>query len=145
MQGRSKTRLRLAYGCAVLAIIAAGLAVRHPGTGLPWPLAKYAGSALWGTMVYFVVAVVAPRAGPPRRAGAAAVLAALVELVRLVHAPWLDAFRMTTAGGLLLGRIFSPWNIAAYWLGILGGAVADRFAANCLGSDARGASRRRAP
>jgi hypothetical protein len=37
----------------------------------------------------------------------------------LYHAPWLDEFRLTTAGALLLGRVFSLWNILAYMAGIL--------------------------
>jgi hypothetical protein len=31
----------------------------------------------------------------------AAVIAVGVELIRLVHAPWLDAFRLITTGALL--------------------------------------------
>lgn len=42
----------------------------------------------------------------------------LVELIRLVHFPALDAFRATTAGALLLGRVFSLWNIVCYIAGI---------------------------
>ncbi len=45
-------------------------------------------------------------------------LALLVELSRLLHTPWLDAFRATTAGALLLGRVFSVWDLAAYVVGI---------------------------
>lgn len=41
-----------------------------------------------------------------------------VELFRLVHTPWLDDFRLTLLGALLLGRIFSPWDILAYVAGI---------------------------
>jgi hypothetical protein len=37
-------------------------------------------------------------------------------------------FRLTTAGALLLGRIFSPSNIATYAAGILLGAALDRSA-----------------
>ncbi len=121
-------RSRVAYGCAVAAVILVGLGVRHPGLGLPWPLAKYAGSVLWGTMVHFIVAFAAPKAGVFARAAAASCVALLVELLRLYSTPWLDEFRMTTAGGLLLGRVFSVWNVAAYWLGILGGALVERLA-----------------
>ena len=32
----------------------------------------------------------------------------------------------TLAGALLLGRIFSVWNIVAYWFGIAAAALADR-------------------
>jgi hypothetical protein len=53
-------------------------------------------------------------------------VAVAVELIRLVHTPWLDDFRLTLAGALLLGRIFSLWNLVAYAAGIVLGAVADR-------------------
>jgi hypothetical protein len=42
----------------------------------------------------------------------------LTEFSRLYHTPWLDAFRLTLAGALILGRIFSWGNILAYLLGI---------------------------
>jgi threonine/homoserine efflux transporter RhtA len=54
-------------------------------------------------------------------------IAVSVELFRLVHAPSLDAFRLTTAGALLLGRIFSPWNMLAYGVGIVLGVLLDRI------------------
>lgn len=106
--------------CLCVSIIACGLALRAIGfrLGLPAFVVKYGGSLLWGTMVFFLVALVAP--GRSRRSIAliAFVIAVAVELFRLIHAPWLDAFRLTTAGALLLGRIFSPWNVVAYTIGI---------------------------
>ena len=59
-----------------------------------------------------------PSASVASKAGVALAIAVLVELSRLVHGPGLDAFRLTTAGELLLGRIFSVWNIVAYSVGI---------------------------
>jgi hypothetical protein len=51
-----------------------------------------------------------------------------VELFRLIHAPWLDEFRLTIAGALLLGRIFSAWDILAYVVGIFLALGPDRVA-----------------
>jgi Protein of unknown function (DUF2809) len=111
-----------------LSIILAGLALRGFGfrVGLPAFVVKYGGSLLWGTMVFFLLAIAAP--GWSRRTVAliALAIAVGVELFRLVHTPWLDAFRLTTAGALLLGRIFSLWNIVAYAAGILLGVALDR-------------------
>ncbi|TAI67798.1 DUF2809 domain-containing protein [Bradyrhizobium sp. Leo170] len=113
-----------------LSIIIAGLALRRFGfgVGLPAFVVKYGGSLLWGTMVFLLVAIAA--AGWSRRTVAliALAIAVGVELFRLVHTPWLDAFRLTTAGALLLGRIFSAWNIVAYAAGILLGVALDRCA-----------------
>ncbi len=118
-------------GCLCLSIIVSGLALRGfgLGAGLPASIIKYGGSALWGTMVFFLVAMAA--SGQSRRSIAliSASIAICVELFRLVHTPWLDAFRLTIPGALLLGRIFSPWDMLAYGAGIVLGALLDRFGA----------------
>jgi hypothetical protein len=103
-----------------LSIVVCGLALRGFGLGLGLPsfFVKYGGSLLWGAMVFFLVAIAAPRLSCWPIALVAAAIAIGVELFRLVHAPWLDAFRLTPAGALLLGRIFSPWNLLAYGAGI---------------------------
>ena len=112
-----------------LSIIACGLALRKfgLGLGLSSALVKYGGSMLWGTMVFFLVAIAAPGQSLWRMALISALLAVCVELFRLVHTPWLDDFRLTTAGALLLGRVFSPWNMLAYGLGIALGVLLDRL------------------
>jgi hypothetical protein len=56
----------------------------------------------------------------------AGVLATAVEFLKLCHSPALDAFRHTLPGILLLGRVFSVWEIAAYWQAISAGAFLDR-------------------
>ena len=68
---------------------------------------------------------------PLRRVWIVALVAGLVatsvELLKLYHVPWLDSFRMTVPGILLLGRFFSVWDILAYWLAITVGAVLDGY------------------
>jgi hypothetical protein len=104
-----------------LAIIACGVVLRLGGyeIGLPYFLVKYGGSMLWGGMVFFLVAVILPAQTIGRLAVISLLLAAFVEFIRLYHTPWLDAFRLTLPGALLLGRIFSWVNILAYGLGIV--------------------------
>jgi hypothetical protein len=113
--------------CLCLAIVISGLALRRIGFGLGWPaiIVKYGGSMLWGAMVFFLVAIAAPRRSRRYVALISAVIAVCVELFRLVHAPWLDDFRLTLVGALLLGRIFSPWDILAYGVGIGLGMLLD--------------------
>lgn len=112
---------------ATLIVIFAGLALRlvGPQLGVPFFIWKYAGSALWATMVYLVVAALAPRLSSLRVASIAFVIAVLVEMFRLHHTPWLDAFRLTMAGKLLIGRVYSPWNMVAYGVGVICGAASD--------------------
>ena len=69
-------------------------------------------------MIYGNEAVLAPAASPRHLAAAALTIALLVEASRLIHTPWLDAFRSTVTGALLLGRVFSTWNVLAYAAGI---------------------------
>lgn len=112
---------------AAVLVIIAGLALRRFGYDLhlPFSVVKYGGSVLWGAMVYFLLACVFARVKSSRIAAIALIAAVCVELFRLIHAPWLDDFRLTTAGALLLGRVFSLWNIVAYAAGIAGACALD--------------------
>jgi hypothetical protein len=125
-------RQRLLIRAALaLVVIVCGLSLRWYGfpLGLPAFVVKYGGSLLWATMVFLLVGALLPRLSPMRIAIIAAAIAIVVEFSRLVHAPWLDAFRLTTAGALLLGRIFSLWNVVAYLIGIVAGVWLDGFVA----------------
>lgn len=124
-------RSMLIRACLALVVIACGLSLRWYGfpLGLPAFVVKYGGSLLWATMVLLLVGVLLPRLSRSQLAAIALVIAIVVEFSRLVHTPWLDAFRLTTAGALLLGRIFSLWNLVAYAVGIAFGVWIDRLAA----------------
>ncbi len=126
---QARRSLIITRAALCLAIIAGGLALRGwgPGLGLSGFVVKYGGSTLWGTMVFFLVAIAASRLSRTRIALIASVIAISVELFRLVHFPWLDAFRLTLPGALLLGRIFSVWNMVAYGAGIGLGVMLDRL------------------
>jgi hypothetical protein len=123
--------------CLCLSIIVLGLALRRFGfdLGLPSFVVKYGGSALWGAMVFLLVAMAGSNLPRARIASIAASIAVGVELFRLVHAPWLDDFRLTMAGALLLGRIFSPWNVLAYGVGIIFGMLLDRFGTSAFAKE----------
>lgn len=94
--------------------MAAGLAIRKLPLGLPPTIMKHGGSILWALMVYWIVSTVRP-AWKPHRSGIAAVgVTTLVELSQLYHLSALDAFRRTLLGALLLGQVFSAWDLAVY-------------------------------
>lgn len=124
-------RTSLIRAALALVVIPCGLCLRWYGfpLGLPAFVVKYGGSLLWATMVFLLVGVLLPRLSRAQIAAVATVIAVVVEFSRLVHTPWLDAFRLTTAGALLLGRIFSLWNLVAYAIGIAFGVWIDRLAA----------------
>ena len=114
-QAIAPLRTSLIRAALALIVIACGLSLRWYGfpLGLPAFVVKYGGSLVWATMVFLLVGVVLPRLTQTQLAAIAMLIAAAVEFSRLVHTPWLDAFRLTTAGALLLGRIFSLWNLVA--------------------------------
>ncbi len=76
-------------------------------------------------MVYTGLRAIRPSVSIRAEAGSACAIAVSVELFRLYHMPALDAFRATLPGKLLLGSIFSPWNIIAYAIGIACAACVD--------------------
>jgi hypothetical protein len=125
---RKLTRGRQLLFLALLLTIACGLALRRYGyaINLPFAVVKYGGSLLWGAMVYWLLATIFASSGRFRIATTALLVAVAVELFRLWHTPDLDAFRLTTAGALLLGRVFSLWNIVAYAAGIAVAQTLDR-------------------
>jgi hypothetical protein len=119
-------RRRLTATIIALALIPIGVAWRLAPLHLPPFLYKYGGSVLWAAMVYWIVAALWPRLNPLQVAALAGVVALLVECSRLAHTPALDAFRLTLAGKLILGRFFSLKNILAYWFAIFACAAAER-------------------
>ncbi|WP_439394065.1 DUF2809 domain-containing protein [Bradyrhizobium sp. PMVTL-01] len=123
-------RTSLTRAALALVVIACGLSLRWYGfpLGLPAFVVKYGGSLLWATMVFFLVGVLLPGLTPEAARGHRDGDCARGRVSRLVHVPWLDTFRLTTAGALLLGRIFSLWNLVAYAVGIAFGAWIDQLA-----------------
>jgi len=108
----------------VLAILL-GLGLRLLPVGLQYRLVKWGGSVLWAVMVYLLFAAFLPGRGAWTVFGVVGVVATLVELLRLHHSPGLDAFRLTLAGTLLLGRVFTPLHFVCYWGGVGVAALAD--------------------
>ncbi len=109
----------------LLLTIPIGLAVRLLPLHLPWFLYKYLGSTLWAVALYWFLATLLPKLRPQALAALATLIATLLELSRLIPVPPIDAFRLTFAGKILLGRYFSIKNIAAYILAIVLTAILD--------------------
>jgi hypothetical protein len=122
------TQRRIAV-CILLCLVTIpiGLAWRMAPLGLSPFLFKYGGSVLWAIALYWFIAAFVPDRNTRTLAIIAATVAALLELTRLWHTPFTDAFRLTLPGRLLLGRVFSLKNIAAYWLAVALAALLDHF------------------
>ena len=117
----------MVYAGMLLLTIAAGLVVRFAPLGLPGVVSKYGGSMLWALAIYWVVAMSLRTWRPVRVMLVAGAVSTAVEFLKLYRVGWLDAFRLTLPGVLLLGRYFAWADIAAYWVAIGTGAIVDGF------------------
>ena len=88
-------------------IVVLGLVIRKAPLHLPTSVTKFGGSILWAAMVYALFVVLLPRRTPLEIGVGAGAFALAVELFKLLHTPALDNFRLTLAGQLLIGRVFS--------------------------------------
>ncbi len=80
---------------------------------------------LWALMIYWVISALLPSWRLLVVASISAALATAVEFFKLHRSPSLDVFRLTIPGILLLGLVFSVWDILAYWVAILTGLLID--------------------
>ena len=120
-------RNRFVYFLAGCSIVPLGLASRHFDSSLPVFVSEYAGDTLWALMAFVTIAFVAP-CWPSLRVACAALATSFgVELSQLYHAPWIDAARRTTVGGLLLGYGFLWSDLVCYCVGVLLALVLDRI------------------
>jgi hypothetical protein len=76
---------------------------------------------LWAVMIFWIFAALVPKWPVVRIALLSGTVATAVEVFKLYRSPGMDAFRLTVAGKLMLGRVFSGWDIAAYSVAIAGG------------------------
>jgi Protein of unknown function (DUF2809) len=121
-------RRRLACAVALLVLIPLGLLCRFAPLGLSYLIVKYGGSFLWAAAVYWCIAFFSTRQRRAVVACVAIVLTATVEFIKRIHSSTLDIFRNTFAGKVLLGRHFSYFDIAIYWIAVLCAMLVDRCA-----------------
>lgn len=119
----SARRSRWRYAAAVAVAIALGLGSRAVARSLPWWLAKNAGDALYATMVFLGLGLVAPRIRTVTAAALALAFCVAIECSQAYHAPWLDAVRDTLPGRLVLGQGFHAFDLACYAIGVALGVV----------------------
>lgn len=120
-------RPRLPLALLACLTIALGLASRRFGEQLPMFIARYAGDALWATLVAWCVALVRPRAASRSLGVTALGIACAVELSQRYRAPWIDAIRATRLGALVLGQGFLWSDLACYAVGASLAVVLDRL------------------
>jgi len=80
---------------------------------------------LWALMIYWIISAILSSTPILAATLISGLLATAIEFFKLYHSATIDAFRLTLPGILLLGRIFSGWDIVAYWAAICAGAYLD--------------------
>jgi len=117
-------RRLITVALAMLTVVA-GLVWRLGSLPLPFVAYKYGGSMLWAVAIYWLVSAAVPRWSVATVAAGTSLLSISIEFFKLYHSSAMDAFRLTLAGKLILGRIFSWKDIAAYMLAIVVAAQLD--------------------
>jgi hypothetical protein len=114
-------------GLALIALAAClGIGSRPFADHMPGFVAAYAGDTLWATAAFLGVGLVLPRASTKQVAALAMTVSVAVEVSQLYHAPWIDAVRRTTVGGLALGSGFVWSDLACYAVGVGLGILVER-------------------
>ena len=112
------SRSRILTAALLATTIALGLASRRYAPALPSFIATYAGDALWAAMVFWVAALLFPRARTRTLVAIALGVSIAVELSQLYHAPWIDQLRATRLGALALGHGFLWSDLLCYAAGV---------------------------
>lgn len=117
------TRKRLYYFILVIGVIILGLLSREFSN----ICSKWIGDILWGLMVFFIMGFIFRDRTTRYTAIVSIIFSIGVEVAKLYHKPWIDAFRHTMIGGLLLGHVFSWINILCYITGIVVGGIGEKL------------------
>jgi hypothetical protein len=119
-------RNRLIYAGFSALTLVCGLATRPLHSVIGPELAENLGDALWAMLVYLLIAWTWRRQSSGRIAMATLAVSVAVEFSQMYHAPWLDAIRRTTLGGLVLGWGFAWGDLIAYASGIAACFILER-------------------
>jgi len=116
---------RLFYGVLIVAVACLGLVIRRVDGPVPYEFTRYLPDTLWALLVFALIACALPKLRTHQCASSAWAFAQLIECSQLYHAPWLDALRHTSLGGLVLGFGFLWSDVWCYTIGIAVGALLD--------------------
>lgn len=119
-------RARARFAAFAVVTIFAGIGVHFHGAPLGYTVRDIIGDALWGMMIYWWVAALAPDARIGLRAGISLAICVAVELSQLVSFPLLDSLRHTMFGHMILGSGFDPRDFLAYAAGVAVAFVLER-------------------
>lgn len=121
----NKKRNRIIYGIIILIVMLSGLASRRYSDILPGFIGEYAGDILWALLVFLLMGFIFSSWPTLKISAAALFFSFAIEGSQLYHAPWIDAIRRTTLGGLVLGFGFLWSDLICYSIGVGIGFVMD--------------------
>ncbi|MBU3810187.1 MAG: DUF2809 domain-containing protein [Candidatus Niameybacter stercoravium] len=124
MKQKQLNRNRLLYMVLVVVTMLLGILSRKV-EGLSILIGAYAGDTLWAMMVFLGLAFLFKRKSTVWIALGALIFSFGIEVSQLYHAPWIDAIRATTLGGLILGYGFLWSDLACYTVGVILGSLLD--------------------
>ena len=121
------TSRRLRYAALAVGTVGLGLFVHMHGHSLPGNVRDILGDMLWATMIYWILAFIAPTAPRTWLAGIAIAICFAVEFSQLLHTPALHSARSSMIGHLMLGTDFDARDLFAYSAGVIVAAFLDHW------------------
>ncbi len=94
---------------------------------LPEIINDYFGDALWAVMIFLIFRFTFFNKDTRYIAIISLLFCFLIETSQLYHAPWIDAIRATTLGGLVLGSGFLWSDLFAYYIGVHAAATFELY------------------
>ncbi|GMQ59854.1 DUF2809 domain-containing protein [Vallitalea sediminicola] len=105
---------RILYIITTVIIIILGLLSREI-KGIP----LFMGDIFWAMMVFFILAIIFYNKNSFFLFSLSIIITYIIEVTQLYHRPWIDNFRRTSIGHILLGQGFLWSDLAAYLVGII--------------------------
>lgn len=119
-------RSRLLYLILTIIVMILGLLSRKI-SGLPKIIELYSGDILWALMIFLIIAFIFNKKSTIFIISWAIIFSYSIEISQLYHAPWIDAIRNTTLGGLILGFGFLWSDLICYTIGIIIGIIIEKL------------------
>ena len=119
-------RSRLLYLILTIIVMILGLLSRKI-SGLPKIIELYSGDILWAIMVFLIIAFIFNKKSTIFIISWAIIFSYSIEISQLYHAPWIDAIRNTTLGGLIFGFGFLWSDLICYTIGIIIGIIIEKL------------------
>ena len=128
---------RMVYGVVAVGLMLLGLASRrymartlHQAKGMTEGSSfvhEYVGDAIWAAMIYVGFRFLKPSSRSENSAFVALIFCFSIEISQLCQAEWLNEWRQTTLGGLILGFGFRWSDLLMYAIGVRTAAFWDAF------------------